>query len=90
MQVILPRTLYWKKELPNFYNTLWENTGGVWLNTKEIKETIEKECEENYEYNLIKFQKPEKIKKDKTAPAEVVEMQNNEVLNEDELIDLLK
>lgn len=57
VKVSLPRTMYWKKEYPNFYKRLWENHGGGWMNTSVIKEHID----ELYKDNLNDYKQKEKV-----------------------------
>ena len=44
VQIILPRTMYWKKDYGNFYRNLWERFGGEWLYTESIRDYIEEKC----------------------------------------------
>jgi hypothetical protein len=39
VQIVLPRSAYWKKEYSNFYKTFWESHGGEWKNVQEIVES---------------------------------------------------
>lgn len=41
VQIVLPRTMYWKREYGNFYRTLWDRFGGDWSHTEEITDYIE-------------------------------------------------
>lgn len=49
-----PRTLYWRKEYPDFYKSMWERLGGEWeltLKCREyIHELLKDEINENISY----------------------------------------
>lgn len=60
VQIALPRTMYWKKEYPNFYKRLWESCGGEWLNISNIKEEIREKFKEDEKRYKELEKKPKK------------------------------
>jgi hypothetical protein len=58
VQIILPRTMYWKKEYPNFYKGLWEKHGGDWMNISDTKDYINN----LYDKNIKEIKEQEKMK----------------------------
>ena len=70
IRLILPRTLYWKKEYPNFYKGLWDNYDGEWGNIEATKDTID----EIYDNNKDDYKPKEKESKESKVNTKEVEV----------------
>jgi len=44
VQMVLPRSMFWKKEHGNFYKNLWEKQGGDWHFTSEQQDYMFEKC----------------------------------------------
>lgn len=73
VKITLPRTMYWRKEYPNFHRRLWESRGGEWMNTNKVKDYISELCDINYNEYKEK-EKASKEKKVKVVKEPEVEM----------------
>jgi hypothetical protein len=63
VQIVLPRSAYWKKEYGNFYKNMWEKHGGEWQFTEETKEYINKKFNEKIEEYQKKYKEVVKTSK---------------------------
>lgn len=77
-QLLLPRTMYWKKE-HNFYTGLWEKKGGEWKTTEETTDNIQTKIKENHDTTKEKY-KP----KPKEQPTTTKTTTNPQPLNNQE------
>jgi len=90
VQVILPRSAFWKKEFPNFYKTFWESHGGDWKVVTETMDMIEEETKKIKEKYKQKREEESQKKKNlkeeygddsmaEETEGEEVETENSEV-----------
>jgi hypothetical protein len=49
VRILLPRTMYWKKEYPNFYKVMWESYGGDWHDVTDKIDYINDLCDKQSE-----------------------------------------
>jgi len=84
-KLAFPRTMYWKKEYPDFYKVLWERYGGHWIYTNEVKDYINErfvECNNKYkEKKSIKVVEKSIIKEKEAVKEKKEPSDNMEVLN---------
>lgn len=80
VKISLPRTIYWKKEHPDFYKSLWDSNGGKWHNTEEISLYI------NDLINKDKGKYKEEIKKMKKETLEEDDEEIDEIKSPSQII----